>query len=398
MTSSTSTGPAAGAPINPSVQLIQTPPQTSLTRRITLNGKPCLIALCSQTADGKTQYHRLTSDRWDNIAPCVQRTLLTNQEVSLRMRNYTNLTDANVDFIEIPLNNASTPIRYKRMNDDTFRELPPNQMDPLRGLSPNSFDTLRELRQNYADPTRVNAYLEVQLDPTAKAERTRALEAHATEETEKQTLIHSLHTSLDTDIPKATFDFYTDELLTKTSPRTVHVNVTNPLSATLLTGREKVFMTLKNARDEPSFGIFIDPVKGQVFVYNVRERQKDLSKDPAIKTLLDDLKRLRPNFSWDVSYSQEPKSKEPHITKQPYRHILFFLNEMVSSSDNKWFSSINNHLLSFVNKMISPGHKSFDPLHKQNQENLAKLSYQLSDEAQIRRARHHERLTVLGHP
>lgn len=392
MSSTTSIPTTAPQPVvTPHIQLAQSVQnRVSNTQFMTINGRVHLVFISSKTTDGKTHYHSLDQDTWKKVIPCAQRVLLTNERAHIKHRSYTNLTTRDIRSVEIPLNDASAPIRYQRM-DDTFLSLSASEMDPLNGANA-THNVMQELRETFINPNQVTTPYLGTLSVRVTDSREQALANYARDYPAQYAHIHNLHTSLDKDISEQTFDFYVQELLANNSFHKHPITKASSFDLTTIDMRNKSFIPIKLSEKDALIGIFVDPENNQVFVYNATEDQIKLSKNPELRTILNELKRLKPGIR--ISYSQAEATKGAPKPSQPHRHLVLFLTEALASSINYKKFHLRN-LKASISSFVD--YKRYPSLHKKIQESMQKKSNQLADEIQARYNRHYERLSVLGH-
>lgn len=359
--------PTASSPrINPRIELTPSSENRySKTQVITINGKPHLIFISSKTTDGKAYYHALDKDHWDKLIPCVQRVFLTTAEQgSAKKHTYTNLTESHIHSVEIPLNSATDPIRYKKIYNDTSHTLTTSEMNALS----KNHDVLRELRQTFISPKQVSNPYEATLDAKVIATKDSALAKYTQEYKDCHIHIHSLHTSVDKDISKHNFEFYTQALSKEGSCAALPITDAVTFDVNNIDMNQKTFIPLQLNKNTLC-GIFIDPKWNTAFIYNPGMGKGEFSDNAKLKKILNELRKKQPNMSVRLYHASEKT--------QSYRLLTLFLKSALSVSEKKRLDVIRQDI---------------EGIEKQ----LQKRSNELADIIQAQYSRIYEKLSVLG--
>jgi glycerol-3-phosphate cytidylyltransferase-like family protein len=379
--------PTGLPPVSPTVQLTQTAPRIFSTIFTTINGRPCILAICEEV-NGQKRYGSLEKPQWEKVTEYAQRIFLKTAQKkpanTPESKTYVDLTSSDIGSIEIPLENSAASIRYQKVDAEDFKTLSASQMAELRGVSStNHYDHMKALRQAWKTPHHIHPdYLTTRLSPMQQAHRNQKLIIYMDAYKDKHPHIQALRMienkelSEQKDISLQTYETLRDELL----EHKAHFMKTEDLKTTLTqaslkTEAKKFVMTLEDEHGNPTYGIYIDPKHRRVFIYNAGQKQPNISKHPMIASVIAHLNSLRAPKDpvWVYEYSQADEASEKPKELHSKRHLLCFLHAMTVS-----------------------GSKTFAPLYQQHHQALKDISSNIADGLLAKSHRYHERLYTLG--
>lgn len=379
------------SPITPHVSLTQIPPKVlSPTRLVSINGKLHWITVLSKTETGDELYHHLDQEHWKDLSTRIQRIFLANLDRAKQGIPYIPLVNTQSDLIEISLSDATTPIKYYK--DKTSSSLSDREMNVVTTYT--GHDLLKELRQTFRHYP-VTHYL----NEVKQKEQAKLLTAYAAEYPDKHHHIHNLHTNLDKDITKETFEFYTQELKgsecetlpisdAKTfNPTTLSTTTPVFIPITAYSIKQKPFMKAPILSDQPHLlGLYVDPLKHQVFIYDPIDDKKNWTNYPDIKNIIETLKEKDPRL--DIIY----KGSKEKDTSQEKRRLVLFLQAMISPQKERKFSKLE--LLQSA--IYTEQELKLKKITQTINTSLEEQCLELAQEIQTRHNRTYERIQVLG--
>lgn len=379
------------SPITPNISLTRTAPKAlSPTKLVSINGKLHWVTVLSKTGSGDELYHHLDQDHWKELSTHIQRIFLANLDRASQGIPYIPLVHTQSDLVEISLDDATAPIKYYK--EKTASSLSDREMNVVTTYT--GHDLLKELRQTFRHYP-VTPYL----NEAKKTQQAALLAQYSAEYADKHHHIHNLHTHLDKDITKETFEFYT-EALKESRCETLPISDAKTFDPTTLSTtkpvfipitahsiKQKPFMKPPILSDKPHLlGLYIDPVKHQVFIYDPIDDKKNWANYPDIKNIIEALKKKDPSL--EIIY----KGSKEQDASQEKRRLVLFLQAMISPQKERKFSKLERLQSAIYTEQELKLKKVTQAINT----SLEEQCLELAQEIQTRHNRTYERIQVLG--